>query len=286
VDGTNVLVVSRAAREAGLTVALSGLGADELFGGYASFRDVPRSMRFKRFGRFLPLRAIASLGQTRGLAKLACVTSRSDALSLYLLRRELFLPTERRELHPVPEGSDGESGLPVDLLDALRRRAAGLDAETSVSLFELELYMRNMLLRDADVFSMAAPIELRVPFLDHRLVETAFRLPGRWKRADPRQKPLLLDAVGPRLPRQVGTERKRGFTFPWGSWFGSGGPLSELARGAIDDRQVWADLGLDPQGVQAIGDRWWRGDRRISPLQILGFVSLASFTRRHGARIG
>jgi asparagine synthase (glutamine-hydrolysing) len=283
VDGLNTYVVSQAARRAGLTVALSGLGGDELFGGYASFTDVPRAFRARNSFLWRNLARVGALAN-RGRAgvKLRETLRRKGGwLNLYLLRRELFLPEERRALQDLPAESDAANGLPVALLADLERRGASLDGVNRISFFELELYMRNMLLRDADAFSMAAPIEYRVPLLDHKLVEAAFCLPGAWKRPDPRPKPLLIDLAGPRLPREVWQRPKRGFAFPWGEWFAAGGAFHALAREAVADTSIWRDLGLR---AGAISDTWRRflaGDKRISPLQILAFVTLRDYAARH-----
>lgn len=283
VDGANTYVVSKAARDAGLTVALSGLGGDELFGGYASFTDVPRAVAWRRrlpFGRGVAW--IPELQGNRGGAKMAEALRRpADPLTMYLLRRELFFPAERRTLQALPAGSDGITGLDRALLDRLRTRSAGLDATNQVSFFELELYMRHMLLRDADAFSMAAPIEYRVPLLDHHLVEAAFRAPGEWKRPDPRPKPLLLDLVGPALPAAVWQTPKRGFTFPWSAWLAPGGALAGMASDAVNDISTWRSLGVHPQGARRTWHRFSTGDKRVSPLQVLALVALHSFSARH-----
>ena len=283
VDGANTYVVSKAARDAGLTVALSGLGGDELFGGYASFTDVPRAVAWRRrlpFGRGVAW--IPELKRDRGGAKMAEALRRpADPLAMYLLRRELFFPAERRTLQALPAGSDGITGLDQALLDRLRMRSAGLDAINQVSFFELELYMRHMLLRDADAFSMAAPIEYRVPLLDHRLVETAFRAPGEWKRPDPRPKPLLLDLVGPSLPAAVWKSPKRGFTFPWGAWLQPGGALAPMAMEAASDAETWRRLGMQAEGASKVWQRFSRGDKRVSPLQVLALVALHSYAARY-----
>ncbi|MEO6392921.1 MAG: asparagine synthase (glutamine-hydrolyzing) [Pyrinomonadaceae bacterium] len=287
VDGMNTFIVSRAAHRAGLTVALSGMGGDELFGGYASFTDAPRALAWrKRLGWFKLSRLAANFKGTRAGAKQSEALSRPpDLLLMYLLRRELFLPGERRSLlGDTPEGCCPHSGLSETRLDELRRRAHGLDEINQVSMFELETYMRHMLLRDADVFSMAAPLEYRVPFLDHELVETVFRVPGKWKRADPRPKPMLIDVAGPRLPAAVWQKPKRGFTFPWASWLGAGGALAELARDAAHDTGTWDHLGVNPAGVQEIWTKFTAGDHRVSALQMLAFINLRDYAVRHHLR--
>jgi asparagine synthase (glutamine-hydrolysing) len=287
VDGMNTFVVSRAAREAGLTVALSGMGGDELFGGYASFADAPRALAWRRrIGWFKLGKVAAQMAGTRAGAKQAEALSRpADLLMMYLLRRELFLPGERRALlGELPDGSCPHTGLGQVRLEELRRRAHGLDDVNQISLFELEIYMRNMLLRDADVYSMAAPLEYRVPFLDHELVEAVFSAPGKWKRPDPRPKPLLLDVAGARLPAAVAEKPKRGFTFPWAAWLRQGGPLAELVREAAHDHATWDHLGVRPAAVQDIWQKFVNGDRRISALQLLAFINLRDFAVRHHLR--
>jgi asparagine synthase (glutamine-hydrolysing) len=290
VDGFNTYFVSRAARRAGLTVALSGLGGDELFGGYASFRDVPRAGRWQAAGRFLgpftpaARRALGAVGR-RSTTKAAELLARpTDAAYRYLLRRELFLPAERRDLHALPPGVDPHVGLTDEFLRELRGASADPDPVNQVSRLELQAYMEHMLLRDADAFSMASALELRVPFLDHELVAAVTRLPGRWKRPDPRPKPLLIDAVGDRLPAFVHRLPKKGFTLPWGGWFR--GPLCDRGRRAAHNRDAWAALALGPDAPPRLWDRFQSGDRRVSPLQVLAFVVLEDFAARHGLTVG
>lgn len=286
VDGTNTYVISQAARKAGLTVALSGLGSDEIFGGYSSFTDSPRAVTWRRRLGWIPLPALArKFNRSRSSAKMFEALSRKpELLMMYLLRRELFLPYERRVLQPLPEGCDETTGLSKSLLKALRQQTAELDDINRISSFEIELYMRQMLLRDTDVFSMAAPIECRVPFLDHKLVEFVFNLPGKWKCPDPRPKPLLLDSVGARLPQAAWQHPKRGFTFPWAVWFAPGGALSKIAEETAHDTDIWLQLGIDPAGIRGIWRRFMNGDGSVSPLQLLAFVTLRDFARRHQLR--
>jgi asparagine synthase (glutamine-hydrolysing) len=283
VDGFNTYFVSKAAREAGLTVALSGLGGDELFGGYATFTDVPRALALAENPM---LRMLARLGggvmRNRAGLKLAETSRRPpDALTMYLLRRELFLPAERRALMPRPESSDPLTGVDSALLDNLRAESRGLGAATKISFFEMNLYMRHMLLRDSDVASMAAPIEYRVPFLDHHMVEKVFSTPDSWKLPDPRPKPLLLDIAGAGVPSKVWQRAKRGFTFPWGEWLGKDRPLHPIAEDAVNDTGRWRDLGIDARAPRSLWAQFLAGDRRVSPLQILAFIVMRDYSARY-----
>ena len=152
--------------------------------------------------------------------------------------------------------------------------------ERDSSAFELSHYCRFMLLRDADVFSMACGLEVRVPLLDHQLVEEVAPLPGRWKRSDGRAKPLLIDAVGARLPASVELRTKRGFAFPWGAWLT--GPLRERARDALADADMWRAIGVDGDVPRVMMDRFLARDPRVGPLQIIALWVLGEYVRRHG----
>jgi asparagine synthase (glutamine-hydrolysing) len=278
VDGFNTFVVSRAARQAGLTVALSGLGGDELFGGYRSFRDVPLATSVRRL---LPFSVRFPNGTARWAARfggratakaLELVARPASTVESYLLRRELFLLPERRSLHDATwSGLKMEGLLSADL--------SRLSEPNQVSALELTSYMRDMLLRDADVFSMAVGLELRVPLLDHAIVDTVARLPGKWKTSDPRPKPLLLDAVGSGMPAPIGERQKRGFTFPWNAWLR--GPMRDRARQCLMHKEVWQVVGIDPQVPSVLWDRFEDGDPVVGGLQIMALWVLQDYIERN-----
>ncbi len=284
VDGFNSFFVSKETRKAGLTVALSGLGGDELFGGYASFRDVKKALflrqQLKSFNSLSNLYAKTSAmlpGRTG--SKFAELWKRPPlALDMYLLRRELFMPEERRTLYPLPGGSDPFSGVPLSLIEQLRQFT---DADTlnQVSFFELSFYMRYMLLRDADVFSMSSGLEVRVPLLDRNIVELVFPLPAPIKYDNSRTKALLTDAVGKNLPLIVLNQPKRGFKFPWEHWLR--GALFNRVEAAIKNQDIWKQLGFNHLAVNAFWQRFLKKDRSVSPLQILVFLILEDYAKRH-----
>jgi asparagine synthase (glutamine-hydrolysing) len=126
---------------------------------------------------------------------------------------------------------------------------------------------------------MSVGLELRVPFLDHRFVEAAVSLPGRWKRPDPRPKPLLLDAVGPRLPSQAQRRVKRGFTFPWDPWLR--GPMRSAASRVLADRERWSALGFEPTAPSSLWERFERRDPRVGALQIMALWTLGEYVVRN-----
>ena len=283
VDGFNTYLVSKVARAQGLTVALSGLGGDELFGGYASFRDVARALRLRRGAALAPglsrlLAKTCALAGGRMGAKLSQLFSRpASPLEMYLLRRELFMPEERRSLFNLPPDCSAANGLRHSLLTSLPQ-GQELSSNELVSLYELSLYMQYMLLRDADVFSMSSGLEIRVPLLDHRLVETIAALPAAWRFSSSQPKALLVEAAGRRFPSFVLRRRKRGFAFPWAAWLR--GPWQSRAQAVLEQGEFWRELGINPAAVSAFWRRFLAGDRSVSPLQILAFIVAEDYLRR------
>ncbi len=261
-DGVNTFLISRQTRAAGLKVALSGLGGDEVFGGYSSFRTVPQLERIYGACNRMPRSAQRSLGdlfallapssdQNRKLA--ALVGENGNLLHPYFLSRMLFTPRLRSELLSRIN-SETRSRADTCLRDVLRC-SASLDPVNRVSYLESRCYLLNTLLRDADSMSMAHGLEIRVPFLDHRLAKKVLALPGSRKLGGRVPKPLLVRAVGDGLPEKIVRRRKRGFTLPFEHWMRDElRPLMENALHNIPDgplgtllntaaiRNVWNDF--------------------------------------------
>jgi asparagine synthetase B (glutamine-hydrolysing) len=195
-DGINTYIVSRAVARQGVKVALSGLGGDELFGGYPTFREVPKLKLLAG----LPMIVRRGIGATVNLGdRLADLPPTRDAGTLARWRRRFMTDEMIRRAGLPMTGISFEC--PVELPDDFAR----------ISWAELTGYMRRMLLRDADQMSMAVSLEMRVPFLDHELVEYVLGLPAAVKRRGSRPKGLLIEACRDLLPASVYDRPKRGF---------------------------------------------------------------------------
>ncbi len=217
VDGVNTYFVAKATHEAGLKVALSGLGGDELFRGYPSFRDIPRLHRVSKWlgPSRLARRAILAplaLCYPQQRAKFGQLLGGPNSLeNVYLSYRGMFMPEELERLlsHPAE---------PLDNFCAHLPETNGVESSWDrVSILETDGYMANQLLRDTDAFSMTHSLETRVPFVDHRLLESVATLPRElWIKGRP--KALLIDALRGCLPDVVLHRPKMGFTFPFRQW--------------------------------------------------------------------
>jgi asparagine synthase (glutamine-hydrolysing) len=283
-DGLNTYIIARAVRECGIKVALSGLGADELFGGYPSFREVPRLRRLARSTAPLPGRArravAAVLSARRGPAARAKLTDMlngpGDLMSLALQRRRLLSDTQMAAL-----GLDaGELGLTADWLpkDAAVTLPPAAEPGWTVSVVESRLYQTNVLLRDTDANAMAHGLEVRVPFLDQRLLDWVHHLPDA-VRFPPRRpaKALLRAAAADLLDPKLLRRPKTGFTLPLARWMA--GPLRPLCQDRIG---VVRDSGLlNPAGTDAVWDTFLADPDRGGWSRALTLVALGEYLKRH-----
>lgn len=266
-DGTNTFIVSRAAAKS-VKVALSGLGGDELFAGYAHFRRLHRAAKWdralgssplslrKRAARHVPGRVLRDrefLLSTRAqrFATLRLLAGDDDVRAI--LNRDV-----------APLFADYESLLRDDVDDI---------AQTSY--VEANRYLRDTLLRDADAMAMFSSLEVRPVLLDHVLAEFAFALPASVKLSARGNKPVLVDAVRDLLPPELLTREKTGFELPLQSWLA--GPLRDRAHDAFSSaaaRSIFSSAFLDETltGLAA---------QRRPSLRIWAYLVLIEWMRRY-----
>lgn len=261
-DGINTYYASRAARAGGVTVALSGLGGDELFGGYASFRDLPRLRRLLPWWRALPAawrtRVLTHLNARPGMQarKLADFLAYArDLHELAALRRRVLPEATRLDLlAPEARRLAERLGPHHPMLDDFTTDLEGADPFQIVSAWELRTYMADVLLRDSDVFSMAHSLELRVPFVDLKLLNWLWPQPAQFKYDPRRTKHALAAAVADVVPAAIRQRRKQGFTLPFPVWmrrelrpflddaFSPGALAACPWLSAAAAQQLWADF--------------------------------------------
>jgi asparagine synthase (glutamine-hydrolysing) len=281
IDGANTFLISEVAHQAGFRVVLSGLGGDELFGSYPSFRDVPRLERLARGLGAVPggaslwrAGAVRLLGGDR--PKLGAVPTLGRSLAgAYLLRRGLFLPHELPALLPSDLLAAGLAAydplqhLEQALRDGLEAGANtgehariggqasagsldGLDPWLAVHHLETVCYMRHQLLRDSDWAAMAHSLELRVPLVDPWL--RGHLAAANFEPARRRGKATLVRAVAPELPAAVFARRKSGFHVPLARAVAGDAAAPTHGLGSRElARRVLAGWGVVLRGAEAGG---------------------------------
>lgn len=232
IDGTNTWFVSKAAAERGLKVAISGLGGDELFGSYPSFRDLPRLVALGR----VPFAAAIAGRLARNPKADAVARYGGTWAGAYLLKRGLFLPEDLPALMGAEAANEGLTRL--SMLEHIREM---IDPDPGtpfarVAALEASLYMRNQLLRDTDWSSMAHSLEVRTPLVDATLLRQIAPL-------------LLIEkerckqhfAGSPRqpLPAWLSERRKTGFSVPLAEW------MQLPADGTSTRMRSWARLVME-----------------------------------------
>lgn len=232
VDGVNTYFVSLAAKKMGLKVALSGLGADELFGGYDSFRNIAfLEFIIKRMGflrNFLPdnLAATAHIKKMKELMGL----NKKDFTDIYFSYRSLFGKEQINRIFPR------SSSIQKIKNSAIQTGVGSIkDPFKRVSFLEFNHYMAGQLLRDVDVFSMANSIEARVPYVDTEFLKSVNEIPSKYKMTNPKKR-LLIEAIRS-LPKEIINRPKQGFVFPFAVWLK--GDFGELIKEGLYKKDIY-----------------------------------------------
>lgn len=282
-DGVNSYVVSKAIRRSGMTVALSGVGGDELFAGYPFFDQY---LKMKKMGWLWKMpaglrRSAAGLLFGKGSSKqqrIGELLSMEDCTiaNAYPIFRQILSPGSIRDLTSLMPGEGAITSVQREL-NGRMELLEGLPLLSQVSVAEYLGYTQHTLLKDTDQMSMAASLEVREPFFDQDLVEFVLAIPDKLKEPT-YPKSLLVESLRPLLPDEIVFRKKQGFLFPWNIWLRK--DLKEFCEGQIKNMAQRPFI----HGKELLNywDRFLKGDRNTRWSEIWLFVVLEYWLEKNG----
>ncbi|HEY0679105.1 MAG TPA: asparagine synthase (glutamine-hydrolyzing) [Chitinophagaceae bacterium] len=278
-DGVNTYVVSKKIRESGLTVALSGVGGDELFAGYPFFsqyyklRHKQLLWNISRPARMLMAQLMPVNGNVQKDRMKQLLQAGASIDECYPVFRQIISP---RMIGKLTRGSDN-----VNLItEQLRKQKKNIDKFpflSQVSIAEYLGYTQHTLLKDTDQMSMAVSLEVREPFFDHELVEFVLNIPDRLK-FPVYPKSLLVESLGDLLPGEIVHRKKQGFLFPWNIWMKN--DLKEFCEQRI--RRVAARSFVREDELLSRWNKFIKGEPGVRWMEMWLFVILEHWLEKNG----
>jgi len=279
-DGPNTFLVSKYTKMENMKVALSGLGGDELFAGYNKFMLYHKLMKKKwlwnvpalfrhHFGSIL--KSISSENKYDKLKQLLDL-NKWDLSTVYPLLRRAYSIEECNTIVRAPMSEDHVE----QKLKSLNKEICWMDTLSQCTIGEIETYTRDVLLKDTDQMSMAHALEVRAPFFDYRLIEYVLSLKDDIKFPHTPKK-LLVEAMAPRLPKEIVERPKMGFTLPWEHWLKN--ELADMVERKLNY------LGDRPEFYgEAVHKKWnafKNGDKKVMWSRIWQLVVLSDWLERN-----
>jgi len=283
-DGLNTYVVSKKTRASGIKMALSGVGGDELFGGYSVFSQIPNSQSKKWLSSF-PNYARKYVGIFYHLVKKNVASSKiKEILKQEYFDTEFIYQFYRQTLmDDQVERLIKKQLLPKNKVFELTHNLIGYDTNgwnlpplSRISVAEIATYMQNVLLRDVDQMSMANSLEVRVPFLDHHLVEYTLGVSDAIKKPITPKK-LLVDSFKDYLPQEVYNRKKMGFVLPYEKWMK--GELRDFCKENLNELEKISYLKTNQ--ITKLWNAFEKGDKRVGWSRIWHLVILGHWIKEN-----
>lgn len=284
-DGLNTFVVSKKTREAGVKMAISGLGGDELFGGYSIFQQAP-TLQAKKWLSSFPVYLRKPVGQLMNLAKGTIESAKIaeilkapnfDLEYIYPAYRQVLMDDQLSDLLKTNSLSENSVMLRAHEMIGFNKEGWRLPSLSRISAVEMSTYMQNVLLRDTDQMSMANGLEVRVPFLDHELVSYVMGVRDEIKRPVP-PKQLLIETFKELIPNDIYDRKKMGFVLPYELWMKT--ELKSFCEARLNELQK-IDYFRDGR-IEVYWQRFLKNDKRITWSRIWPLVALGDWIKENG----